>query len=157
MCASELQHSIDPLWITLSWRVTDMGIIHRRFLREIDHQVGTKRINPETEAIKVEGRLILKAYIFAHKRLSFSAARWAFLARRSALRRLNVSKTVLLFATKDPFTIRRRRGREEKKKNQFLQITTGSNQFCNVFYESGYGAICLQPRGIWKALLKGDT
>lgn len=37
-----------------------MGIIHRRFLREIDHQVGTKRINPETEAMKVEGRLILK-------------------------------------------------------------------------------------------------
>lgn len=104
--ARELQHPIDPLWITLSWRVTDMGIIHRRFLPEIDHRVGTERINPRMEAITVEERHV--------RNRKFDPTKESRFPRPSPRRHLC------------PFTSRWR-------KKQFPQLTTGSNAFCNWF------------------------
>lgn len=57
----ELQHPIDPLWRTLSGRVTDLGIIYGSFLTftfpwEIDCQICTRRIDKSkmTAIIRVE-------------------------------------------------------------------------------------------------------
>lgn len=99
-----------------------MGIIHRRFSGEIEHCVGTKRRNPETEALNVEVRLIFNRKFYPQKPFILCGEIGPphpdpAPPVRSAPHRLNVSKTALSFATKDPLAIRRKR-RSEKKNTE---------------------------------------